>query len=480
MTEIRTRFAPSPTGFMHIGGIRTALFAYLWAKKNNGVFMLRIEDTDKEREVPGSIEHIMESLKWLGIHWDFGPDTQNTFGPLKQSERLESYKTAALQLIEKGYAYPDPYTEDEIEMFRQTAIQNKTPFLFRNHRPDTFLKWDGTRPLRLKVPTIKKMQWHDEVRGDLEAGEEALDDFIIIKADGYPTYNFAHIVDDMHMGITHVMRGDEFISSTPKFLSVYEALGIERPKLVTLPPILNNDKTKKLGKRDGAKDILEYRSDGVLPSAMVNFLAFIGWNPGTEQEVFSMEELISAFDISNIQVHGGTANEEKLRWFNSEHIKRLDDEQLFTLLLPFIPKTITQHEQWQDVLKKLLPDIKQRFELLGDFATAAEAGEYEYFFTTPNIDPTILTPKKSTTEATHKHLSALYELCKSSEDYASADAVKSIVWEYAEEMGRGDVLWPFRVALSGREKSLDPFTIASILGKNEVLERLQRALDSMI
>ncbi|MEZ4195556.1 MAG: glutamate--tRNA ligase [Candidatus Paceibacterota bacterium] len=306
-----TRFAPSPTGFMHIGGVRTALFAYLFARKHNGKFILRIEDTDKDREVAGSIDHIQESLTWLGINWDFGPNNPGEFGSCIQSERLPVYLKYAKELEAKGLAYADPYTPEEVSAFREQAKVENRPFLFRDHRPETFLPWDGTRPLRLKVPEIKRYTWQDATRGELSAGEEMLDDFILIKSDGYPTYNLAHIIDDHEMGVTHIMRADEFISSMPKFLSLYDALGFTYPTFVTLPPILRDDRTKKLGKRDGAKDILEYRAEGFLPEAMVNFLALIGWNPGTDQEIFSMSELIEAFDISKIQRAGGAFNEEK-------------------------------------------------------------------------------------------------------------------------------------------------------------------------
>ena len=260
MIKVVTRFAPSPTGFMHVGGVRTALYAYLWAKKNKGTFILRIEDTDKEREVEGSIAHIIESLKWLGIDWDQGPEIGGPHAPYLQSERLGIYKKYAEILINKGFAYPDPYTEEEVNQFRERAELAKKPFLFREHRPETFDVWDEKKPLRFKVPEIKSYKWNDLVYGDLSAGPEALDDFILIKSDGYPTYNFAHIVDDIEMGISHVMRGQEFISSVPKFLSLYEALGIEPPLFATLPPIMGSDGNKKLSKRDGAKDILEYKN----------------------------------------------------------------------------------------------------------------------------------------------------------------------------------------------------------------------------
>jgi glutamyl-tRNA synthetase len=283
---VRTRFAPSPTGFLHVGSARTALFAFLYARKHGGQFILRIEDTDKGREVEGAIGHIMESLKWLGIEWDEGTDVGGPYEPYLQSERLPSHTEYARKLISAGFAYPDPYTEEEVEAFRKLAEAEKRPFLFRDHRPDTFMEWDGSTPLRFKVPTVKRYTWEDAVMGTLSAGEEALDDFILIKSDGFPTYNFAHVIDDIEMKVTHVMRGQEFVSSTPKFLSLYEALDTAPPVFVTLPPILGEGGNKKLSKRDGAKDILEYREEGYLPGAMVNFLALLGWNPGGDRELF--------------------------------------------------------------------------------------------------------------------------------------------------------------------------------------------------
>src|SRR3989344_3494328 len=227
--KVITRFAPSPTGFMHVGNLRTGLFAWLLARKNNGAFILRIEDTDKKREVEGSIEHIKKSLQWIGMDWDEGPDIGGPHAPYVQSERLDLYKSYGKKLIEKGFAYADPYTGEDLETLRKKADEEKRPFLYRDHRPENPPVWDGTKPLRLRVPEIKKYSWTDAVWGELSAGEEALDDFVLIKSDGYPTYNFAHIVDDIEMGGTHVMRGQEFISSTPKYLSLYEALGATPP-----------------------------------------------------------------------------------------------------------------------------------------------------------------------------------------------------------------------------------------------------------
>ena len=267
--KVRTRFAPSPTGFLHVGGIRTALFAWLVAKQAGGKFILRLEDTDKVREVEGSGEHIQESLKWLGLNWDEGP--------YKQSERLDSYKQWAQILIDNGHAYADPYSQSELEKLREKAKAEKRPFLFREHRPEHPPKWDGSQPLRFKS-TPKAHKWHDQVMGDLQSGPESIDDFVLIKPDGFPTYNFAHIIDDHLMQITHVIRSQEFLPSVPRYLNLYEALGFDPPVLATLPYVMGPDGRKKLSKRDGAKDVLDYQKEGYLPAAMLNFLATLGWN----------------------------------------------------------------------------------------------------------------------------------------------------------------------------------------------------------
>lgn len=457
---------------MHIGGVRTALFAWMWARKNGGTFILRIEDTDKEREVAGSIEHIQESLRWLGLEWDFGPDKAAPFGPCIQSQRLDTYREAAQKLVEKGLAYPDPYSAEEIDAFRRAAHADKRPFLFRDHRPKEFGTWDGNRPLRFKVPDVKRSRWHDAVRGDLEAGEEALDDFILIKSDGYPTYNFAHIIDDMHMGITHIMRADEFISSTPKFLSLYEALEIPPPIFVTLPPILREDKTKKLGKRDGAKDILEYRTEGYLPEAMMNFLALIGWNPGTEQEIFSREELLAAFDIAQIQVHGGVFNEEKLRWFQKEHLAKLDDAAFTAYVRAAIPVSVSD-----DTLAKLVPTLRERVVLSSELAAAWES-EFGWVADKPKLEMTQLAWKDSTLPDSLALLKETRERLATIDDsaYASSESIKGALWDFATEKGRGAVLWPLRFSLTGLEKSPDPFVVARILGRAETLARVDAAL----
>lgn len=475
--KIVTRFAPSPTGFMHIGGVRTALFAYFWARKNKGTFILRIEDTDKEREVPGSIAHIQESLRWFGMEWDYGPEKPGPFGSCVQSERLGSYKEHAQRLVDKGLAYPDPFTAEQVAGFRAQAQAEKRAFLFRDHRPETFEQWDGVKPLRFKVPEIKRYRWMDAVRGELEAGEEALDDFILIKGDGYPTYNFAHIVDDHAMGVTHVFRGDEFISSTPRFLSLYDALEIPYPAFVTLPPILREDRTKKLGKRDGAKDILEYRKEGYLPEAMANFLAFIGWNPGTEQEVFTLDELIREFALERVQKAGGTYNEEKLDWLNREHIKRLDSDTFWAHALPFVPAPVLEADPGRTTLGAIEHLIRERIVTFSNIADLFASGEFDYFFTEPSYDAEKLPWKDDGTEAARGHLERILALLEPLEaNEADTEKIKALIWPYAEEKGRGSVLWPLRYSLSGKEKSPDPFSLIAMLGKEKSIRRIEAAI----
>ena len=469
-TKVVTRFAPSPTGFIHVGNVRAALYAWLWTKKNNGTFILRIEDTDKEREVEGSIAHIIESLKWLGLDWDEGPGVDGPNKPYLQSERLDTYKKYAQIFIDKGLAYPDPYTEEQVEEFRKKAEEEKRPFLYRDHRPEVFETWDGTKPLRFKIPEIKTYHWHDVVFGDLSAGPEALDDFIMIKSDGYPTYNFAHIVDDTEMGITLVMRGQEYISSTPKYLAMYEALGIKPPVYACLPHVLAPGGQKKLGKRDGAKDVLDYRNEGYLPETMINFLSFLGWNPGGEKEIFTREELINIFEIDRIQKSGAQMNLEKLDWMNKEHMKLLPKEEVEKNILERLPDDFKN--------PKIVPMIFERIVKWSDVETMLSSGELNYFVNTPEYQKEKLNYKDATVEKTSENLNLIIGALESIEEADfNLENIKTAVMSIADQAeSRGAVLHPMRFALTGLDKSPDPFTVASILGKNETINRLQKAV----
>lgn len=480
--KIVTRFAPSPTGFMHVGGVRTALYAWLLAKKNNGHFILRIEDTDKEREVPGSIEHIKESLRWLKLDWDKGPDKEDQISYI-QSERLDLYKKYAEQLIEKGLAFADPYSPEELDNLRKKAEENKLPFLYRNHRPENPPKWDGSQPLRFKISDIEKTEWKDLVWGELSAGPDALDDFIIIKSDGYPTYNFAHIVDDIEMGVTHVVRGQEFISSVPKFLALYKALDIDPPYFVTTPPIMAADGKKKLGKRDGAKDILEYKKEGYLPEAMINFLALLGWNPGDDREIFSIEELIQTFSVDGIQRSGARWNDQKLNWINKEFLKKLPQEEIRKEIQDkLLENNKTKNFELvkdKEFISKISSIIFDRIDKWSDINNLIEEGELQYFFDKPSYSIDKLIWKESDKEDTKKYLLKISELLNNSNNFSNIEDIKNIIFDYATEQGRGSVLWPLRFALSGKEKSPDPFTLIYILGKEESLDRVAKAIESL-
>lgn len=481
-TAVVTRFAPSPTGFLHIGGVRTALFAYLFAKKAGGTFILRIEDTDKAREVEGSVQHIQDSLRWLGIEWMYGPDSETTpFGSCLQSERLDLYKRYATELVAAGHAYPDPFTAEQVNEFREQAKTAGRPFLFRDHRPKTFAEWDESQPLRFKIPEIKRYEWQDTVRGTLSAGEEMLDDFIIMKADGFPTYNFAHVIDDHEMGVTHVMRGEEFIASTPKFLALMDALEIPHPQFVTLPPIMGPDGKKKLSKRDGAKDLFQYRTDGYLPEALRNFLALIGWNPGGDRELFfDFEELVAAFSLEKIQKSGGAFNEEKLKWMNREFLSHRSPEERAAYFAAALPETLSESPQYDpERVTRLTETALERVHNQVEITEAANSGKYDWAFAAPKYDPSLLQWKHDDSVT-----AALPRLRKAAElladtDFATPDTIKAALWPYAEETGKGEVLWPLRVALSGRERSPDPFTLAYILGQDETLARIATACDKI-
>ncbi|MBU6323712.1 MAG: glutamate--tRNA ligase [Patescibacteria group bacterium] len=475
MSSVVTRFAPSPTGFMHVGGVRTALYAWLFAKKRGGTFILRIEDTDKEREVAGSIPHIIESLRWLGIEWDEGVDAGGPHAPYLQSERLDLYRSYAKRLIEAGYAYADPYTEEELGALREAAEAARRPFLFREHRPETTLPWDGTKPLRFRVKDVRRTVWRDLVRGELSAGEEALDDFILMKSDGYPTYNFAHVVDDIEMGVTHVMRGEEFISSTPKFLSLYEALGKAPPAYATMPVILGPDGKKKLSKRDGAKDLLEYRSEGYLPEALVNYLALLGWNPGTEQEFFTRDELIAAFDLARVQVAGARFDDAKLLSMNHYWMRQLSDERYLELLAAPAYDART--------LAKITHLLKERARTFTE-ARAMLGGELGCFFTAPEPTAGTLRAKEPQDRPlpAETALKSLLAAVRSLPQDLSPEAVKEALMPLADaeeakgKGGRGAMLWPLRYALSGQERSPDPFTLIALLGADESVSRIEKAI----
>jgi glutamyl-tRNA synthetase len=403
---VRTRFAPSPTGYLHVGNIRTGFFAWLIARHFGGQFILRLEDTDKKREVRGADEHLIRSLKALGVEWDEGFDIGGPYAPYRQSDRLPRYKEWAQKLIDAGRAYVDPYIPEEVQTFREQAQQSKRPFLYRNHRPDYANKpateqpaWDGTKPLRFKADP-KPYHWHDEVMGDLSTGPEVIDDFILIKSDGYPTYNFAHICDDADMHITHIIRGQEFIASMPNYLNLYEALDLTPPIMATMPHILGIDGNKKLSKRDGAKDVLDYIREGYLPDALVNFIASLGWNDGTEQEIFSRQELIEKFTLDRVQKSGARFDERRLLWMNGHYLRELPLDTLYELSQrttldaqssnpTYWPQTALAPEVTDNYRKQVLGLVQERLKYLAELPELSM-----FFFTDLPVNPELITNHK--------------------------------------------------------------------------------------
>lgn len=475
---IRTRFAPSPTGFMHVGGVRTALFAWLVARQSGGQFILRIEDTDQSREVEGSAEHIIKTLQTLGLDYDEGPDKPGDYGPYYQSQRLDTYKQWAQKLIDAGRAYADPYTAEELQAFRDQARANKQAFLYRNHRPDNPPAWDGATPLRLKSEP-QAYTWHDEVMGELSTGPEVIDDIILIKSDGFPTYNFAHIVDDAEMKISHIIRGQEFIASQPNYLNIYDALGLERPVFATVPHILAGQGNKKLGKRDGAKDILEYISDGYTVEAMVNFIASLGWNDGTEQEVFSRQELIDKFSLDRVQRSGARFDEQRLLWLNGQHIRNLSLDDLSSRVDSgnFWPASAAQAEP--SYRRAVLTLAQDRLKTFSDLSVLTS-----YFFEEPAVDMSLITDnkqlKKLSTEEQTKLLQATIDSLSEVEDWSS-QTIQDSLNTLLETTGQkpGTLFSLIRIAVTWAPFSPQLNDTLELLGRDKTLQRLQLASQSI-
>ncbi len=429
--NIVTRMAPSPTGKFHIGSARTALFSYLFSRHHNGKFILRIEDTDKERSKPEFEANIIESFEWLGLKYD-------EF--YRQSERTEIYKEQLKKLIDSGSAY---VSKEEIKEVG-----------------------DREEVIRFKNPNIK-IKFEDVVLGDIEFDTTDLGDFVIAKDLETPLYHLTVVVDDGLMGVSHVIRAQEHLSNTPRQILILEALGFARPIYAHIPLVLAPDKTK-MSKRHGATALLDFRDMGYLPEAVLNFLAFLGWNPGTEQELFSLEELVKEFSLEKVQKSGGVFNIEKLNWYNKEYIKKMSQEVLLT--------EIKKYLDWpEDMIMRAKEAIVERINKFSDLSDEAEFGFYK---TLPDYSAENLIWKKSDKEKTLVHLEKMRDML-SNADFTSVDSIKNAVWDYVEVNGRGDVLWPTRFALSGKDKSPDPITLAYIFGKEETIKRISLAIDKI-
>lgn len=475
MTSVRTRFAPSPTGFMHVGGVRTALFAWLLARQKQGQFILRLEDTDQKREVEGSAEHIILALNALGVTHDEGPDIGGPYAPYKQSERLATYKAWAQKLIDAGRAYSDPYTPAELDAFREAAKANKKAFLYRDHRPENPPVWDGTTPLRFKSEP-KAYNWHDEVMGDLSTGPEVIDDIILIKSDGFPTYNFAHIVDDAEMHVSHIIRGQEFIASQPNYLNIYEALGLDFPIFATMPHIMAESGNKKLGKRDGAKDVLDYLKEGYLAETMVNFIASLGWNDGTEQEIFTVDELIEKFSLDRVQKSGARFDEKRLEWMNGQHIRLLSVDDLYARSVNFwSDKAKAAGEERQKLVLGLVQD---RLKTLADIPTITD-----YFFDEPAPNWAMVSDNKQLAKLSQEEIISLLSAAKTALENSEFDAesIQVTLNQLLETTGQkpGILFSLIRLAVSWAPFSPALNETLSVLGKQTVIDRLNNAIASV-
>ncbi len=476
---IVTRFAPSPTGYIHIGNVRSAIYPYLIARQTQGNYILRIEDTDQARFVEGATELIEDTLEWLGLEWNEGPIVGGPTGPYFQSERKAIYYAWAQKLIDMGRAYADPTDAKTIQSYRDECTEKKIPYLYRNYRPTETPEWHEGIPLRFKSDP-KPRKWRDEVMGDMEAGPEVQDDIILIKADGLPTYNFAHIVDDAEMHVTHVCRGVEYLSSTPNYLALYEAFGLKVPKLISLPHILGPTGGKKLGKRDGAKSVTEYRTDGVLPEAMLNYLACLGWNDGTEQEIYTKDELIQKFSIDRIQNSGARYDETKLLWMNGQWIRKIFDEQgveaLFARTEGFWPDSANAYDD--QYKKKVLSIIYDRLKTLSDLRVMTT-----YFFEDPIINTDMIFSNKFLKKISEEELSELLQI--------SAKKIESCEWNpeslqntlnnLLEETQRkpAELFSLIRIGLSYAPFSPALHLTLDTLGKNTSLSRLHQTITAI-
>lgn len=468
---VRTRFAPSPTGALHSGVVRTALFAWLLAKQHDGQFLLRIEDTDQKREVAGGTDNIKESLRWLGITWDEGPDIGGPYGPYIQSERLAIYKEWAQKLVDDGKAYADPYTAEELQKLREQAQAEKRPFLYRNHRPEKPPIWDGTQALRIKLEP-KAWEWDDAVMGRIAMGPEMIDDFIIIKADGFPTYNFCHIIDDYLMKITHVMRSQEFISSVPKFLAAHEALGLPSPINVILPQVLDETGKRKLSKRFGAKPVLEYREQGFLPEAILNFIATIGWNDGTEQEIYTIPELIQKFSLDRVQRSGGIFDEKRLVYLNGAHIRRMPLEELYSRVEAFWPETAKDFDA--DYKKEVLRLVHERLKFFAELPQLTS-----FFFEEPTVKEAMFAENKQLKKleaSERKELFAHVIATLKESDFTEEDLENRMRKLVEDLQAKPGVLFGLvRIGITGSNVAPGLFETMHVLGKQKTLARLTKA-----
>jgi glutamyl-tRNA synthetase len=478
MSTVKTRFAPSPTGRMHVGNLRTALYAYLIAKHEGGKFMLRIEDTDQERFMEGALDIIYRTLAKTGLVHDEGPDKDGGVGPYVQSERQAQglYMKYAKKLIEQGDAYYCFCDKERLESLK-TEVAGKEITVYDKHclhlsKEEIEANLAAGKPyvIRINMPTEGTTTFHDELYGDITVENNELDDMILIKSDGYPTYNFANVVDDHLMGITHVVRGNEYLSSAPKYNRLYEAFGWEIPKYIHCPLITNEDH-QKLSKRCGHSSYEDLLDQGFLTEAIVNFVALLGWSPSSDNEIFSLEELVKEFDYHRISKSPAVFDMVKLRWMNGEYMKKMDDEKFYEMALPYLKEVITKDLDFH----KIAAMVKTRIEVFPDIKD-----HVDFFEKVPEYETSMYVHKKMKTneETSLQVLREVQPLLEAQEDFSN-DALFEMLSAYAKEHGYkvGYVMWPIRTALSGKQMTPAGATeILEVLGKEESLVRIQAAI----
>ncbi len=479
ITSPRVRFAPSPTGYLHIGGLRTALYNYLFAKNQNGKIILRIEDTDRKRFVEGAVENLLKTLEWAGIEFDEGPEIGGESKPYFQSQRLDIYKKYAEELISKDMAYYCFCTPERLKTLREKQQEQKLPqakydklcLNLSKQEIDNNLYSDVTKVVRLNVNPDQKIIFDDVIRGRVEFDSNNIDDQVLIKSDGFPTYHLANVVDDYLMGITHVIRGEEWLSSTPKHVLLYEYLGWEKPVFAHLPLLLNPDKSK-LSKRQGDVAVEDYRDKDFLKEALINFVALLGWNPGDEQEFFTMEELINKFTLERVHKAGAVFNIEKLNWLNAEHLRSKPNEELLLILKDELANSDYKAKVLDDdYLLRVIEAMKPRVSFVIEFITNCT-----YFYAGPTVyDENVI--KKRWKEDTPEQLKKLRDNIAQLDNPVKEDFENALT-KTAEELNisKGKLIHPVRLALSGVGTGPGVYDFLYIIGKDKSIERIDRAL----
>ena len=476
---VRTRFAPSPTGYMHVGNLRTALYAFLKAKSAGGTFILRIEDTDQERYVEGAVDIIYNTLRETGLIWDEGPDIGGPVGPYVQSERMGMFKGYAEQLVKEGKAYYCFCDKERLESLKTSVSDDGTDIVVYDKHCLGLSKEEVEKNLaegkpwviRLNVPNEGETTFHDEIYGNITVPNNELDDMILIKSDGFPTYNFANVIDDHLMGITHVVRGNEYLSSAPKYNRLYEAFGWEIPVYVHCP-LITDENHKKLSKRCGHASYEDLIDQGFVSEAVVNYVALLGWCPSDNREIFSLEELVEAFDYRHMSKSPAVFDTVKLKWMNGEYIKKMDHETFMEHAKPYLEKALTKGQD----LDKIADMVQTRIEVFPEIEEMVD-----FFETLPEYDPAMYVHKKmkTTKESALEVLKELLPLLEEQEDYTN-DALYALLLSYVEKKGckNGYVLWPVRTAVSGKQMTPAGATeIMEILGKEESLSRIRKGIE---